>query len=149
MYASVKNKGRTIGYIIEAYIGKLGKKLFLLFCWLFCILVVAAFADVVAGTFNGFVTDNAGTVTKVAANGAVATTSMLFIIEAVGLGFFLKYSKFNKWINTAVAILLLVLAIALGLKFPVYVSLGTWHIYYLCIYSGSQCCPCMGAAPAP
>jgi carbon starvation protein len=53
---------------------------------------------------------------------------MLFIIEAVGLGFFLKYSKFNKWINTAVAILLLVLAIALGLKFPVYVSLGTWHI---------------------
>ena len=128
MYASVKNKGRTIGYIIEAYIGKLGKKLFLLFCWLFCILVVAAFADVVAGTFNGFVTDNAGTVTKVAANGAVATTSMLFIIEAVGLGFFLKYSKFNKWINTAVAILLLVLAIVLGLKFPVYVSLGTWHI---------------------
>ena len=42
MYASVKNKGRTIGYIIEEYIGKLGKKLFLLFCWLFCILVVAA-----------------------------------------------------------------------------------------------------------
>ena len=49
-------KGRTISYIIEEYIGKLGKKLFLLFCWLFCILVVAAFADVVAGTFNGFVT---------------------------------------------------------------------------------------------
>ena len=62
MYASVKNKGRTIGYIIEEYIGKLGKKLFLLFCWLFCILVVAAFADVVAGTFNGFVADDAGVV---------------------------------------------------------------------------------------
>ena len=28
MYASVKNKGRTIGYIIEAYIGKLGKNYF-------------------------------------------------------------------------------------------------------------------------
>ena len=88
MYASVKNKGRTIGYIIEEYIGKLGKKLFLLF----------------------------------------ATTSMLFILEAVVLGFFLKYTKFNKWINTAVAIVLLVAAIALGLKFPMYVSLGTWHI---------------------
>ena len=48
MYASVKNKGRTIGYIIEEYIGRTGKKLFLMFCWLFCILVVAAFADVVA-----------------------------------------------------------------------------------------------------
>ena len=64
MYASVKNKGRTIGYIIEEYIGKLGKKLFLLFCWLFCILVVAAFADVVAGTFNGFSVSEAGKVTK-------------------------------------------------------------------------------------
>ena len=128
MYASVKNKGRTIGYIIEEYIGKLGKKLFLLFCWLFCILVVAAFADVVAGTFNGFATSDAGVVTKVAANGAVATTSMLFILEAVVLGFFLKYTKFNKWINTAVAIVLLVAAIALGLNFPMYVSLGTWHI---------------------
>ena len=128
MYASVKNKGRTIGYIIEEYIGKLGKKLFLLFCWLFCILVVAAFADVVAGTFNGFVANDAGELTKVAANGAVATTSMLFILEAVALGFFLKYTKFNKWINTAVAIVLLVVAIVLGLKFPIYVSLGTWHI---------------------
>ena len=49
----------------EEYIGKLGKKLFLLFCWLFCILVVAAFADVVAGTFNGFVADDAGVVSKV------------------------------------------------------------------------------------
>ena len=128
MYASVKNKGRTIGYIIEEYIGKLGKKLFLLFCWLFCILVVAAFADVVSGTFNGFATSDAGVVTKVAANGAVATTSMLFILEAVVLGFFLKYTKFNKWINTAVAIVLLVAAIVLGLNFPMYVSLGTWHI---------------------
>ena len=124
MYASVKNKGRTIGYIIEEYIGKLGKKLFLLFCWLFCILVVAA----LAGTFNGFATSDAGVVTKVAANGAVATTSMLFILEAVVLGFFLKYTKFNKWINTAVAIVLLVAAIVLGLNFPMYVSLGTWHI---------------------
>ena len=67
-----------------------------------------------AGTFNGFATSDAGVVTKVAANGAVATTSMLFILEAVVLGFFLKYTKFNKWINTAVAIVLLVAAIALG-----------------------------------
>lgn len=56
MFASVKNKGHSIGVIIELYVGKLGKKLFLLFCWLFSILVVAAFADIVAGTFNGFTT---------------------------------------------------------------------------------------------
>lgn len=128
MYASVKNKGRTIGYIIEEYIGKLGKKLFLLFCWLFCILVVAAFADVVAGTFNGFNTDAAGAVTKITANGAVATTSILFILEAVALGFLLKYGKLTKWVNTAIAIAMLIAAVALGLQFPVFLGRGIWHI---------------------
>lgn len=128
MYASVKNKGRTIGYIIEEYIGKLGKKLFLLFCWLFCILVVAAFADVVAGTFNGFMTDEAGVVSTIAANGSVATTSMLFILEAVALGMILKYGKLKKWVNTAIAIAFLVVAVALGLAFPMYLSRAAWHI---------------------
>lgn len=128
MYASVKNKGRTIGYIIEEYIGKLGKKLFLLFCWLFCILVVAAFADVVAGTFNGFAANEAGELMKVTANGAIATTSMLFIIEAVALGMLLKYGKLPKWLNTVIAVAMLVVAVAVGLKFPIFLSRGVWHI---------------------
>lgn len=128
MYASVKNKGRTIGYIIEEYIGKTGKKLFLLFCWLFCILVVAAFADVVAGTFNGFATAADGTVSTITANGAVATTSMIFIVEAVALGFLLRYGKLHKWINTSIAIVMLIGAIVLGLYFPMYISQSTWHI---------------------
>ena len=130
MYASVKNKGRTIGYIIEEYIGKVGKKLFLLFCWLFCILVVAAFADVVAGTFNGFsVPETAGqAVQKIAANGSVATTSILFIFEAVGLGMILKYGKLHKWVNTAIAIVMLVAAVVIGLNCPIYLTRETWHI---------------------
>lgn len=131
MYASVKNKGRTIGYIIEEYIGKLGKKLFLLFCWLFCILVVAAFADVVAGTFNGFtVPEVAGqAVEKISANGAVAMTSILFIFEAVALGMILKYTKLNKWVNTVIAIAMLVVAVVIGLNFPVYLTRETWHLF--------------------
>ena len=129
MYASVKNKGRTIGFIIEEYIGKLGKKLFLAFCWLFCILVVAAFADVVAGTFNGFVADPVTQETvKSSANGAVATTSMLFIVEAVVLGCILKYGKLNKWINTAIAVVMLIGAVAIGLHFPIFLSREAWHL---------------------
>ena len=56
MYAS-KNKGRSIGSIIEKLISERQERnRSLLFCWLLCIPVVAAFADVVAGTFNGFLT---------------------------------------------------------------------------------------------
>ncbi len=35
LYASVKNEGKSMGMIIEKYIGKTGRKLFMLFCWLF------------------------------------------------------------------------------------------------------------------
>lgn len=125
MYASVKNKGRSIGYIIELYIGKLGKRLFLLFTWLFSILVVAAFADIVAGTFNGFAADGS----TIAANGSVATTSLLFIAFAVALGFFLKFTKFGKTVNTFVAIILLVMAVAMGIAFPFYVPQSAWLIF--------------------
>ena len=51
LYASVKNDGKSMGLLIEKYIGKTGKKLFLLFCWLFTLIVIAAFADMVDGTF--------------------------------------------------------------------------------------------------
>ncbi len=128
MYASIKNKGRTIGYIIEEYIGKTGKKLFLLFCWLFCILVVAAFTDVVAGTFDGFATDSAGVVSRVTANGSVATTSVLFIAEAIALGLILRFGRLPKWVNTGIAVAMLIAAVVIGLYCPMYLTRGTWHI---------------------
>ena len=125
MYASVKNKGRTIGYIIEEYIGKLGKVLFLVFCWLFCILVVAAFADVVANTF----VSTTGTVSTDNANGSVAMTSSLFIFEAIALGCILRFSKLGKVANTVLALILLVVGVVVGLNFPILgVNVETWNI---------------------
>lgn len=124
MYASVRNKGRTIGYLIELYIGKTGKKLFTLFVWLFSILVVAAFADVVANTFNGF----AATPEVSLANGQVATTSMLFIIAAVGLGFILKFCRFKSAVNTLIAVALLSGCIMVGMLLPMYISTASWHL---------------------
>ena len=147
MYASVKNKGRTIGYIIEEYIGKLGKKLFLLFCWLFCILVVAAFADVVAGTFKGFTVDEAGAVTTIAANGAVPTSSMLFIIEAVALGYFLKY-QIQQMDQHSRRYFITGGSDRTGTEFPGLCRSWNLAYYYLCVHSNCQCRSGMGAASA-
>lgn len=36
LYASVKNKGKSMGMLIEKYIGKTGRKRFLIFSWIFC-----------------------------------------------------------------------------------------------------------------
>lgn len=128
MYASVRNKGRSIGYIIEKYIGKTGKKMFLLFVWLFCILVVAAFADIVAGTFMGYTVTEGVRGANITANGAVATTSMMFIVFAIALGLLLKYTKLPAAVNTVIAIAMLVGAVVIGLNFPMYLSLNAWHI---------------------
>lgn len=128
MYASVRNKGRSIGYIIEKYIGKTGKKMFLLFVWLFCILVVAAFADIVAGTFMGYTVTEGVRGVNITANGAVATTSMMFIVFAIALGLLLKYTKLPTAVNTVIAIAMLVGAVVIGLNFPMYLPLNAWHI---------------------
>lgn len=122
IYASVKNKGKTIGFIIESYIGKTGKRLFLAFVWLFSILVVAAFADIVAGTFMGVAVNGA----RIDANASVATTSILFIVAAVGLGFFIRKAQPSGLISGIVAVIILVACIALGLFFPVYAGKTLW-----------------------
>ncbi|MDR2860510.1 MAG: carbon starvation protein A [Elusimicrobiota bacterium] len=122
LYASVKNKGKTIGYIVELYIGKTGKYLFLIFVWLLCLLAVAAFLDIAAGTFMGF--SSAGD--KLSANASVATTSILFIFGAILLGFFMRRVKPNEIVSAVVAIIMLVICITLGLAFPAFASKGFW-----------------------
>ena len=129
MYASVKNKGKTIGYLIEIYVGKTGKLLFLAFVWLFSILVVAAFADIVAVTFNGFNQD--GTMND--ANASVATTSLLFIVAAVGLGAYLQRVKPSGLRSGVVAVILLILCITLGMCFPLHVGKTPW-LYFVFAY---------------
>ncbi len=129
LYASVKNKGKTIGYLIELYIGKTGKRLFLIFVWLFSILVVAAFADIVAVTFNGYAADGA----LITANASVATTSILFIVAAVGLGFYLNKRMPSGYRSAAVALVLLVACIGVGLAFPIYVAKMPW-LYFVFAY---------------
>ncbi len=129
MYASVKNKGKTIGYLIELYIGKTGKQLFLVFTWLFSILVVAAFADIVAVTFNGYAADGSA----IPANASVATTSILFIAAAVWLGRFLQKSRPGGYLSAGVAVVLLAACIALGLHFPLFVPKTPW-LYFVFAY---------------
>jgi carbon starvation protein len=138
LYASIKNKGKTIGYIIETYIGRTGKRLFLIFVWLFSILVVAAFADIVAGTFAGFSKNADGGLTQVSANASVATTSILFVVAAVFLGFVIRKIKISGIATGFAALMLLVACIALGLAKPIYVQKEIWlYIVFAYIFIAS------------
>lgn len=100
LYASVKNEGKSMGMIIEKYIGKTGRKLFMLFCWLFTLLVIAAFTDMVAGTFVGKGVDGMTAETSYA-NSAAASISMLLIVVAVVFGLIQKHvGKMNEVVKS-------------------------------------------------
>lgn len=128
LYASVKNEGKSMGMLIEQYIGKAGRKLFLLFCWLFTLIVTAAFADMVSGTFNGFVTDAAtGEITKSTVNGAAGSISIMFIAFAVVFGLIQKKMKFTGWKEVVLGLVCMVACFVLGISFPIVATRETWN----------------------
>lgn len=122
LYASVKNEGKSMGMLIEQYIGKTGKKMFLLFSWLFTLLVTAAFADIVASTFNGFKADG-GLATP---NAAAASISMLYIVVAIAFGYFLKKCPLAEGPKLAFAIVLMIAMLWAGIEYPLYYDKTTW-----------------------
>ena len=128
LYASVKNEGKSMGMLIEQYIGKTGRKLFLLFCWLFTLIVTAAFADMVSGTFNGFVTDTAtGEITKSTVNGAAGSISIMFIAFAVVFGLIQKKMKVTGWKEVVLGLVCMVACFVLGISFPIVATRETWN----------------------
>ena len=137
LYASVKNDGKSMGVLIEKYIGKTGRKLFLLFCWLFTLIVIAAFADMVAGTFNAYTVKDGVSVLADAANtnGCAGTISIMFMVFAVIFGFIQKKFNLSGWKEAVVGLLCVVASFAIGMHFPLILSKDAWsYITFVYIF---------------
>lgn len=137
LYASVKNDGKSMGVLIEKYIGKTGRKLFLLFCWLFTLLVIAAFADMVAGTFNAYTVKDGVSVLADAANtnGCAGTISIMFMVFAGIFGLIQKKFNLSGWKEAVVGLLCVVASFAIGMHFPLILSKDAWsYITFVYIF---------------
>ena len=137
LYASVKNDGKSMGVLIEKYIGKTGRKLFLLFCWLFTLIVIAAFADMVAGTFNAYTVKDGVSVLSDAANtnGCAGTISIMFMVFAVIFGLIQKKFNLSGWKEAVVGLLCVVASFAIGMHFPLILSKDAWsYITFVYIF---------------
>ena len=137
LYASVKNDGKSMGLLIEKYIGKTGRKLFLLFCWLFCGIVIAAFADMVAGTFNAYVTTDGVTSLSDAAvtNGSAGMVSIMFMVFAVIFGLIQKKFNFSGWKEAVIGIVFIVLSFVIGMNCPLIFGKAAWsYITFVYIF---------------
>jgi len=112
LIASVRHGGKSIGEVIEDYIGLSGKRLFLIFSWFMLILIVAVFCRAVASIF--------------VKEPATASSSFLIIILAVLFGLALYRFRIRLWMANILGVILLVGCIALGTQFPTHLSFPIW-----------------------
>ncbi len=114
LFASVRHKGKSIGEVINANMGKKGMMLFSVFAWLTLLLVVAAFTNIVASTF--------------AAVPAAASSSLMFIALAVVFGWAVYRKGLSLKVGTIIGVILLFTCVWLGYVFPLALSVNTWII---------------------
>lgn len=130
LFASVRNKGKSIGTVIEDSIGLKAKRLFLIFAYLTLLLVVAAFASIVANTFKAtFLPNGAVDIAASSANASTAMISIFFVVLAIFFGFFVYRRNAPLGVATIIGVALIAVAMIVGLKWhPLYLSYETWMI---------------------
>ena len=127
LYASMKNNGKSLAQLIEKYIGKTGRRLFLIFTWLFCLIVIAAFTSMVASTFKVVPADGGGVDYAKSYFGATAgTISLLFTFVAIAFGWFCRKFDLKGWKQFVCALVLMVAMFAVGMQFPIYLDTNGW-----------------------
>ena len=124
MLASVRNKGRSIGELISESMGTRAKRMFLIFAYLTLILLMSAFASIVANTFDGTTSDPSQNLT----NGMAASISMLFIAASVILGILMNRFNLSSVSSAVIAVIILLVCIIIGMNCPIYISRDIWFL---------------------
>lgn len=127
LFASVRHKGQSIGEIISANMSKRAKQLFIIFSYLTLILVVAAFAAIVASTFGATYENGVLNEAKSATQASVAMVSLLFILVAIVFGFAVYRRHTSMVTSTILGVAAIVVCMAVGMNWhPLYFSTTTW-----------------------
>lgn len=129
LFASVRNKGQSIGEIISSNMSKRAKQLFITFAYLTLILVVAAFAAIVSSTFGATYRNGVLDQAASATNASVAMVSLLFIVVAIVFGIFV-YRRHTSVVTSSVfGVAAIIFVMAIGMNWhPLYFSTKTWMI---------------------
>ena len=127
LFASVRHKGKSIGEIISANMSLRAKRLFIIFSYLTLILVVAAFASIVAGTFAAKYVDGQVDLAASATPASVAMVSLLFIVIAVAFGFMVYRRNAPMGVSTIAGVIAICLCMVIGMNWhPIYLSNTAW-----------------------
>ena len=127
LFASVRHEGKSIGEIIATNMSLRAKRLFIIFAYLTLILVVAAFASIVAGTFGATYVEGKLDVEASATAASVAMVSLLFIVIAIAFGFLVYRRNAPMGVSTIAGVIAICLCMAIGMNWhPIYLSGTAW-----------------------
>ncbi|HRU27476.1 MAG TPA: carbon starvation protein A [Treponema sp.] len=112
--ASVRYDGRSVQFVAQDMVGKKAGTSFGWFVLFLCILVVAAFGDIVAGQF--------------AADGRVFSAFFFFCVAAIIAGFIMYKSPLGMGWGSLIGVVLIIAAFWAGDMLPVTASKDVWFI---------------------
>jgi len=131
LIASVRHKARSIAEVVRENMSRRAYLLFLSFVWIALVYIIVAFTDLTAGTFAPTLAAipadataevaekvTAENTEKVNLGAAVASSSMMYLLLAIVMGFVLKYTKTSLNVATAIFMPLVLLTIWAGPHLP-------------------------------
>lgn len=133
LVASVRHQGRSIAEIMRLYLGRRAWLLMLVFIWVALVYVILAFADITASTFVGRTSELEGLRAAFNPGGAVALSSVLYLLMALVMGLVDRYLHPPLWVQTLVFVPGTLLMVWLGTRFSTLLVLDglTWGLLIL------------------
>jgi carbon starvation protein len=115
LVASVRHKARSITDVIRANVSKRAWIIFMLFIWVTLVYIIVCFTDLTAGSFVGKVDIGNG---EMVYGGAIATSSFLYLLLPIIMGFILKFTKASEKVIIPIFLVLVGVAIWAGKFIP-------------------------------
>ena len=116
LIASVRHKARSITEVIKINVSKRAWILFMLFIWIALVYIIVAFTDITASSFVGIVNLENG---KSVTGGAIASSSIMYLILPVMMGLLIKFTKIKEGLALIIFVPLVGLCIWAGQFMPV------------------------------
>jgi len=110
LVASIRHKARSIAEVVRDHMSKRSYILFLSFVWLALVYIIVAFTDVTSQSFHGAMKLENGE-SLAGGGGAIATSSLLYLLLPIVMGVLLRYTKLS--LNWATIIFLPLVGVAI------------------------------------
>ena len=129
LFASVRNKGKTVGAVIQEQMGKRSGKWFLALMWITTVFMLAILLQIGMEQAAGIVPNEDGVPVQNVYHGAVGMIVLLMIPVSIIFGL-LNRLKCSMFLSSLTGIVLMGAAIAAGVLFPLYLEKRVWLVIF-------------------